>query len=247
MIPKQSALTIVRPIHVLLTGAFAVLSISGCGGGTTKTAVEGPPGATAPATLDADSETAQAVRTGLSQVINEAGFRYLPLVYKYNEELLNILDQVEAHLSGRSEGPPPRFMAGSEKRPGMSAEEEVDHFRETIRRWHEKTGKDLRKEVDALKAEVAARKPDGPRYHPDFHKRFSAAFDDFIAVEVAEIRERRNQYIHEHVKPLFDKYRATSPALIKAEEEMLNKPPYNLPAKSPTAAPASVPVPAPSK
>jgi hypothetical protein len=239
-------LTIVRLIHVPLAGALAVLWIPGCGG-TTKPAVEGPPVAAAPASLDADSATAQAIRAGLSEVINEAGFHYLPLVYKYNEELLKILDEVEAHLSGRSEGPPPRFMAGSDKRPGMSAEEEEEHFRETIRRWHEKTGKDLRKEIDVLKAEVAARKPGGPRYNPDFHKRFSVAFDEFIAVEVAEIRERRNRYIHEHVKPLFDKYRATSPALIKAEEEMLNKPPYNLPAESPAPAPTPATVPVPSK
>ena len=76
----------------------------------------------------------------------------------------------------------------------------MDHFRETLRRWKAKTGKDLRAEIDKLKAEVAARKPGGPPFHPDFHKHFSAVFDDLIPIEVAEIRERRNRYLHEKAK-----------------------------------------------
>lgn len=217
-----------RPLSIALAASLSVFLTTGCGSGSTQPAAAVRPSPPPAAAGDADPETAQAVREGMSRVINDASLRYLPLVYRYDEELLKILDQVEAHLSGRSDGPAPRFMAGEGKRPGMTEEEELDHFRETIRRWQAKTGKDLRKEIDPLKAEVAERKPGGPRYHPEFHKRFSAAFDDFIPVEVAEIRERRNRYIHEHIRPLFDLYRAKAPAFIKAQEEILNQPPYNL-------------------
>jgi hypothetical protein len=226
----------VRSIQCALVTALTSLLFPGCSGGTTNPAASLPNQSAAPAD-DADAATAQAIRAGLSKVINDAGFHYLPLVYKYDEELLEILDRAEAYLSGRPESSAPRFMAGVEKRPGLSEEEELDHFRETIRRWHSKTGKDLRKEVDTLKAEVASRKPGGPQYYPEFHKHFSTAFDDFIPIEVAEIRERRNQYIHEQIKPLFDKYRAIAPKHVEAQEDLLNKPPYNLPEGLPSSDP----------
>jgi hypothetical protein len=104
----------------------------------------------------------------------------------------------------------------------------VDHFRETIARWRAKTGKDLRAEIDPLKAQVAARKPGDPPFHPEFHKRFSAAFDALIPIEVAEIRERRNRVIHERAKPLLDAYRDKLPDIVLELETALNQPPYNL-------------------
>ena len=112
--------------------------------------------------------------------------------------------------------------------PKLDEQEEMDHFRETFRRWKAKTGKDLRAEIDKLKAEVAARKPGGPAFHPDFQKRFSAVFDDLIPIEVAEIRERRNRYLHEQAKPLLDPHREKDPDAVREYEDVLNQPPYNL-------------------
>jgi len=185
------------------------------------------PETSVPKTSD-DSLTAE-----LSKIINEASLNYKPLEYQYDEGLLNILDRSETHLAGKSKGPAPRAM------PKLSEQEEYDHLRETIRRWRAKTGKDLRAEIDKLKAEVAARKPGGPVYHPEFHKRFAAVFDDFIPIEVEEIRERRNRVIHEKAKPILEKYRETAPASVKQYETTLNSPPYKLSESStaPTEAP----------
>jgi hypothetical protein len=159
----------------------------------------------------------------LSTIISEAEVRFRPLNYEYDEDLLVIIDRAKAYLSGKTPGPAPRAMHRLDER------EEMDHLTETIRRWEAKTGRDLRFEIDKLKAEVAERKPEGPRFHPEFHTRFSAVFDDFIRIEVAEIRERRNRYIHDKAKPLFDTYREKDPEGVRAQESFLGKPPYNVP------------------
>jgi hypothetical protein len=185
------------------------------------------PADTGPKTPD-DEITAE-----LSKIITEAGSRYASLEHEYDEHLLAIVDRAEDHLSGRLKGPAPRAM------PKLSEQEEYDHLRETIRRWRARTGKDLRAEIDKLKAEVAARKPGGPVYHPEFHKRFAAVFDDFIPIEVEEIRERRNRVIHERARPILEKYRETAPASVKRYETTLNTAPYKLPESS--AAPTEAP------
>jgi len=159
----------------------------------------------------------------MNTLMNEATVRFRSLDYEYDEDLLQIVDRVEASLSGKAPGPYPRTM------PKLDEQEEVEHFRETFRRWKAQTGKELRAEIDKLKAEVAARKPGGPAFHPDFHKRFSAAFDDLIPIEVAEIRERRNRYIHRRAKPLLDSYREKDPEAVRSYDEVLNQPPYNVP------------------
>ena len=159
----------------------------------------------------------------MSTLINDATVRFRPLDYEYDEDLLQIVDRVEASLSGKASGPAPRAL------PKLDEQEEMEHFRETFRRWKAQTGKDLRVEIDRLKAEVAARKPGGPQYFPDFHKRFSAVFDAMIPIEVAEIRERRNQYIHQRAKPLLDSYRVKDPEAVRSFDEVLNQPPYNVP------------------
>jgi len=188
-----------------------------------------------PAPASAEPKTPDENLTAeLSKIVNDSSFKYKPLEYRYDEGLLTILDRAEAQLAGKSKGPAPRAM------PNLSEQEEYDHLRETIRRWHAKTGKDLRAEVDRLKAEVAARKPGGPAFHPEFHRRFAAAFDDLIPIEVEEIRERRNRAIHEQARPLFDTYRSTSPGLVKQHEASLDAPPYNLTA-TPLAAGSSPP------
>jgi hypothetical protein len=167
----------------------------------------------------------------MSKILNEAAIRYGSIAYEYDENLLTTLDKAEAYLAGRLKGPAPRAM------PKLSEQEEYDHIRETIRRWQAQSGKDLRAEIDRLQAEVAARKPGGAAYHPDFHKRFAAVFDSFIPIEVKEIRERRNRAIHQEAKPLFEKYRATAPDMVKQYEATLNAAPYNLPPESPAEFP----------
>jgi hypothetical protein len=176
------------------------------------------------------SQASQEIGAGLNTLINDATSRFRPLDYEYNEELLQVLDRVEASLSGKAPGPFPRAM------PKLDEQEERDHFRETFRRWTAKTGKDLRAEIDTLKAEVAARQPGGPAFHPEFQKHFSAVFDDLIPIEVIEIRERRNRYLHEQARPLFDSYRQKDPVAVRGLEDVLNQPPYNLTSVEPTAA-----------
>lgn len=163
----------------------------------------------------------------LSKILNEEGIHYTSLQYDYDEGLLATIDRAEAYLSGRQKEPVPRAM------PKLSEQEEYDHLREVIRRWHAQSGMDLRAEIDRLKADVAARKPGGSPYYPEFHKKFAAVFDSFIPIEVAEMRERRNRAIHQAAKPLLDKYRATAPGLVKQHEATLNAPPYSLPPESP--------------
>jgi hypothetical protein len=222
----------VRTIVLWAAAAFAAtLLLPGCGG-------EAPTPSGDPASesaLTADPAATQELQEGISKAINEAGTRYLPLSYRSSEDLLSILDRVEARLAGRAEGPAERFMAGTAERPGIDEREELDHFRETIRRWEAKSGRGLREAIDPLKAEVEARAPGASGTYPEFHKRFSEVFDSFIKVEVEEMRERRNRAIHERVGPLLDKYRGSHPDLVRHFEADLNAPPYNLPPRSDAA------------
>ena len=165
----------------------------------------------------------------LSEAINDASEKYHPLRYEYDEDLLKLLDRVETRLAGKSEKLDPLVL------PTLDEAEQLAHFKETIKRWNAKTKKDLRTVLDPLIAEVAARKPGGPPFHPEFHKKFAAEFDSFIPIEVEEIRERRNRAIHEKAKSIFDEYRKTDPDAVKPHEKTLNAPPYNLTKESTTA------------
>lgn len=200
--------------------SVAALATIGC--------TDGSPPPPRPAVAD-DTEAERELSTALSKLINEASIRNAPLVYDYDEDLLVRIDQVEAYLAGGAEGKPPRFM------PKLTEAEEADHFRETIRLWEAGTGRKLRPEIDQLKAEVAARKPDGPRYYPDFHKRFSATFDEFIKIEVADTQRRRNREIHAQVVPLLETYGSRAPELVRTSSEMLNQQ-YPLPSEPETRA-----------
>jgi hypothetical protein len=169
----------------------------------------------------ADPAVAQEVQQALTQAINDASYRYSALEYDYNEDLLAMLDQMEARLADPSSTPTRRFIVPREgKPPKLDETEELEHFRETIRRWEAKTGRKLREAIDPLKAEVAARKPGEP-VPPEFHQRFSAAFDDLIQLEVLEMRERRNRAIAEVSAPLFSKYREQAPGMVDHFERML--------------------------
>jgi len=208
-----------RFIAVTMLGCVLV-SPSGCG---RQAPISVDDHGRGPRPSGSNSEASQQLGAAMNTLMNEATVRFRSLDYEYDEELLQILDRIEASLSGKAPGPYPRAM------PKLDAREEQEHFRETFRRWKDQTGKDLRAEIDKLKAEVAARKPGGPAFHPDFHKRFSAAFDDLIPIEVAEIRERRNLYIHERAKPLLDSYRDKDPESVESFDSMLDQPPYNVP------------------
>jgi hypothetical protein len=175
--------------------------------------------------LGSDPDTTKAIQDALTQAINEATIRYIPLEYNYDEGLLEQLDLIESRLSHKEKAPTTRLL------PKLDEEEELDHFRETVRRWEASTGKKLRASIDPLKADVAARKPGVP-YHPEFHKKFAAEFDDFIKIEVDEARERRNRLIHEKAKPILDKYRPTHPEIVAHFQKMIDSPPYDLKADS---------------
>jgi hypothetical protein len=173
-----------------------------------------------------EQAASQELSANLSQIINECQLKYWPLRYEYAEDLLERLDQIEGSLAGKTESKATRFF------PKLAEGEEKAHLRETARRWQAKSGKKFRAEIDRLKASVAARKP-GERFHPQFQKDFSRTFDDFIKIEVLEIRERRNQQIHEAAEKLFGKYREIYPQLVDQFEAELSKPEYALPVKAP--------------
>jgi len=217
----------VRSHHRSLVPLFALLSallVGGCRGQV------GPPDpeAAAAAAAKANPEANQKLQVGITQAINEASSVYHPLEYDYDEDLLVIVDGIEAYVAGKASVPPPRSL------PKASQEEELDHFRETIRRWKAETGRDLRAEIDSLKADVASRDKT-KAFHPEFHKKFSTTFDEFIKIEVEEMRERRNRAIHRAAKPLLDQYRASAPESVRQYEQSLNAPGYALPADEPAA------------
>lgn len=199
--------------------ALALALIAGCSPSTP----EGNP-LEEPGTAAVADPSGAEFNSKLSDLMNETNARFRPVEYEFDEDLLAILDRVEARLSGKSETLEPLPM------PKLDEAEQLAHFRETIRRWEAKTGKTLRAELDPLLAEVAARKPTGgPAFHPEFHKKFAAVFDDFIPIEVAEARERRNRALHEAARPLIEEYRSKAPEAVQRAEETLNAPPYNLP------------------
>ncbi|WP_152050005.1 hypothetical protein [Tautonia marina] len=197
---------------------FLVGLATGCGdpAGKPGDAPDGPP------LSQEDQRLYQELMQKISAIINEQSARYTPLQYEYNEGLLEILDQIEPFVNGEGEGEQPRFM------PDLEPEEELDHLQETVRRWEAQTGLDLRTEVDRFKELIALREP-GQSSFPGFHAEFSESFDEFIAIEVAELRERTNRAIHAEAEVLMDPHRESSPEVIRRIEEVLNTPPYNLP------------------
>src|SRR5262249_2930196 len=133
--------------------ALALALVSGCRDRDSDSASADE---TETATPDPEaSQSSQELAGRLSAAINDANARDRPLEYEYNEDLLKVLDEFEGHQSGKLTGPRPRVL------PRLDEEEEVAHLRETIRRWQARTHKDLRAEIDALKAELAAPRPAG--------------------------------------------------------------------------------------
>ena len=70
------------------------------------------------------------------------------------------------------------------------------------------------------------------RIYPEFQKKFSQTFDDFIALEVVELRERRNRAIHDEAEAILAPHREKNPEAVRRIERILNTPPYNLPETS---------------
>lgn len=200
----------------MIAVAWTSVLIGGCQGGSESSDV-------APNASAKTDPASQELGEELTKVMNDASAKYKPLEYEYDEDLLAILDRVEARLAEKSPKLDPLPL------PKLEESEQLAHFREAIRRWAEKTGKNLRTEIDSLKADVAARPAGGPAFHPEFHKKFAVVFDAFIPIEVEEIRERRNVVIHQLAKPLLDRYRGSSPDAVKSYETLLNQPPYNPP------------------
>src|SRR5262249_54273395 len=132
---------IVRP----LTRHAAVLIVTlACVAGCNQKSDEGPDGG--PVGKSAPGETSEpeaGERTGkLSKLRDHLGPRARALDYEYDEELLEVLDGVEGRLAGKSEALDPLPM------PKLDEAEQLDHFRETIKRWSAKTDKNLRAEID---------------------------------------------------------------------------------------------------
>src|SRR5262249_32361902 len=137
---RTSASRLARGLACGLTGMSLVCCAASCAGRpdspTPSTKPQGQafqgkrpaPAETGPKT-PADELTAE-----LSAILNKEEIRYATLQYEYDEGLLATIDKAEAYLSGRLKGPAPRAM------PKLTEQEEYDHLREVIRRWHAQSG-----------------------------------------------------------------------------------------------------------
>lgn len=204
----------------LLSG-IACLCLSGCG--RTETPVPDEPAVSAaprsPAASKADED--------LSRIINEASTRFTSLDYAFNEDLLRIVDETEAYLAAAPDAR--KTMKLPRHLPKLDEQEELDHFRTTITNWEAKTGKKLRAEIDRTKAAVASRAANDKEAAIAFNKDFSATFDEFIKVEVNDLRERRNRWIHERAAPLIEEIRSKDAAEADRMRKILDAPPYDIP------------------
>ena len=207
-----------------------LLGLAGCDGGTPVN----PPGGEPVAQSDGQSEAMaegtrqfDEIKGTFAQIIEEESARYHPLVYRFDEDLLAKMDGVESKLSRKS---PPSDADATKVRliPEVDADQEEDHFRESIRRWSAKTKRDFREAIDRLKADLAA-VDKTKAFHPEFHKKFSAVFDEFIPIEVLEMRERRNRAIHRRVRELLDPHRNERPRTVAYFEKQIAGPPYQDP------------------
>lgn len=207
---------------------IAGLCLSGCG----QTEAPGPDDAAAnaapgsPVTSKADED--------LSRIINEATTRFTSLDYAFNEDLLRIVDETEAYLAAAPEAR--KSMKVPRHLSKLDEQEELDHFRSTITNWEAKTGKKLRAEIDRTKAAVAKRAANDKEAAIAFNKDFSATFDEFIKVEVNDLRERRNRWIHDRAAPLIEEIKSKTPAEADRLRKILDTPPYDLPSDKAKAA-----------
>jgi|GEM_PF-5962255 len=207
---------------------IAGLCLSGCGRTDTPIA-DNPAASAAPRSPDASKADED-----LSRIINEASTRFTSLDYAFNEDLLRIVDETEAYLAAAPDAR--KSMKAPRHLPKLDEQEELDHFRSTTTNWEAKTGKKLRAEIDRTKAAVASRAANDKEAAIAFNKDFSATFDEFIKVEVNDLRERRNRWIHDRAAPLIEEIKSKSPAEAERLRKILDTPPYDIPSETAKAA-----------
>lgn len=61
----------------------------------------------------ADQAVYQRLEAEVNTIVNDQTLRFATLQYKYSENLLEILDQIDLVLSGKHTGEPPRFLCPS--------------------------------------------------------------------------------------------------------------------------------------
>lgn len=202
-----------------------ILTISGGCGSSSSDNTEI---AKAPQSVSTVNSDEAKINEAVSKIINDATTKYASLDYAFNEDLLKILDQFAGYYAATPEN---RKAVKLERQlPKLDESEEIQHFEESIKRWEKKNARSLRSEVDRLKSLLAKRNTADKQSQVEFNKQFSAAFDDFVKIEVDELRERRNRWIHDKARPVIEELKATSSAAAGKVEATLNAPPYNLPA-----------------
>ena len=167
-----------------------------------------------------DSELIVELEQKFSEIIENASAKYHPIVYHYDEDLLAKMSAALAFLSGAKPEPRPSRLI-----PEIDEKEEDGHLRETITRWSAKTGRDFGKAVAELETALASVDRSKP-FHPEFHREFSKVFDDFIAIEVPEMRERRNRVIHRRVREMLAPHSESKPKIARYFEQMIAVAPY---------------------
>jgi hypothetical protein len=221
-------LPLVRPSRWLL--AVALVTV-GCG--TTGT-TEPPPDARTQAEQalrKSDPAMFQKIEEAVRKVVNDATVRYWPLEYDTDERLVDYLDQANKQIAAGASEPSKRYLRH------MEPKEELEHIRETIRRWSARTGKDLRATIDDLQADIAHRDPKQTMF-PEFHKKFARELSDFIKLENEELHERRDRMIRANLPAALAPYRDSHPAIVREFESRYSPPQVDPPASSRAEPPA---------
>lgn len=206
-----------------IAAAFcALMTLAGCGQG--ESPVDSPAnnnGAAKP-----KSEVVTKAEADVSKIINDATNRFASLDYAFNEDLLEILDGMEKYFSADSEKR--KSLKVTRHLPQLEEAEELDHFRETISRWESKTGKKLRTVIDQLKTALGNRDVQSKESKTEFNKKFSEAFDDIVKIEIEELRERRNRWIHDRTRLVIEELQKSDASEASRMQNVLDTPPYNL-------------------
>lgn len=208
---------------IILCLMSVVMIAGGCGSGSSDNASTA---ATAQSAAPASGDETK-INEAVSKIINDATTRFSSLDYAFNEDLLKILDQFANYYASTPENR--KSIKLERQLPKLDQLEELSHFEESIIRWEKKSGKSMRSEVDRMKSLLAKRNTADKQSQVEFNKEFSAAFDDFVKIEVDELRERRNRWIHDKAKPAIDELKATNSTAAGKIQATLNAPPYNLP------------------
>lgn len=212
-----------RSVFTVIVG-LALMAGQGCGPASNDNTATAETGTSA----QVSPEMAK-INEQVSKIINDATSQFASLDYEFNEDLLKILDTLSAYFESKPEAR--ASLKLDRYLPSIDQADESAHFAESIKRWETKSGKNMRAEVNRLKAILAKRDVQEKQSLVNFNKEFSSTFDDFVKIEVDELRERRNRLIHEKARPLLESLRAKDAAAATKIETTLNSPPYNLPTR----------------